>query len=406
MKRFICLLLCCCLLALTACSEEEAAQGVTDKEILVGSCLPLTGLYGEVGEAFAAGMRAYFKAVNDAGGIAGRTVKLVQYDDGGDAVQTILQMQRLWEETQVFGFVGLFGDGAVQAAQGYLEETGAPVVYAASGLASLYGDPKTEGAMLFPVQPLDPMEGRMLALRAAENGAKRIGVIYTNDDKGRGMLDGITQQVEALGEDISMTSTMVEPGQTDFSTAQIVFQNFQADAILLAMDAATFTTALQSFVKAESTLPMYASYVCATPETVAAVAQAYAALDSPPAVYANFWITRSDTAALQAFRTALEEVDAAQYQNDSFALAGYTAAYVFCEGLRRVGTDTLDAQRYRAAMEASPIAIPLSGEVSYQDGRRVGVQTMGLMQLSTDGTSWFVHRQMEDFYEILKDREQ
>jgi branched-chain amino acid transport system substrate-binding protein len=76
--------------SLAACQPavvEEAAQGVTDTEILIANCAATSGAFAPVGVPFIAGIEAYLKVLNDAGGINGRTVRFLHQDDEFDPIK-------------------------------------------------------------------------------------------------------------------------------------------------------------------------------------------------------------------------------------------------------------------------------------------------------------------------------
>ncbi|HET9770066.1 MAG TPA: ABC transporter substrate-binding protein, partial [Acidimicrobiia bacterium] len=83
-------------------------QGFTDTTIKIGATFPLSGAIGFVGQECAGGIDAYVKLVNSRGGIHGRKIELISYDDGFDPAQTVSNVKRLWEQDKVamvFAFV-------------------------------------------------------------------------------------------------------------------------------------------------------------------------------------------------------------------------------------------------------------------------------------------------------------
>ncbi|HEY4408880.1 MAG TPA: ABC transporter substrate-binding protein [Acidimicrobiia bacterium] len=83
-------------------------QGFSDTTIKIGATFPLSGAIGFVGQECAGGIDAYVKLVNARGGIHGRRIELISYDDGFDPAQTLSNVKRLWEQDKVamvFAFV-------------------------------------------------------------------------------------------------------------------------------------------------------------------------------------------------------------------------------------------------------------------------------------------------------------
>jgi branched-chain amino acid transport system substrate-binding protein len=99
MKRFAIAIVLIAALAFAAwangAGEAEAAQGVTDTTVLVGNAAATSGALAFVGVPFNQGIEAYFNMVNEAGGVAGRTIEWVHYDDEFDGAQGLTYSQRL-----------------------------------------------------------------------------------------------------------------------------------------------------------------------------------------------------------------------------------------------------------------------------------------------------------------------
>src|SRR5690625_73848 len=98
------------LLTVTGCSGDvEVSQGVTDTSIKVGNTAATSGAFAMVGVPFNAGIQAYFKKVNDGGGIDGRMIEFVHYDDEFDPVKGKAFTEQLINDDKVFAIVGHFG---------------------------------------------------------------------------------------------------------------------------------------------------------------------------------------------------------------------------------------------------------------------------------------------------------
>lgn len=94
-------------------AATESDPGVTDTEILVGASVTLSGVTGFLGEEVVAGIDSVFQEVNEAGGIQGRNLRLIAYDDGGDSSQMLANVRKLTEEDQVIALVTGLGDAAL-----------------------------------------------------------------------------------------------------------------------------------------------------------------------------------------------------------------------------------------------------------------------------------------------------
>jgi len=175
------------LTALSAISEQVRQQSVTDTEIRIGNLMPYSGnleVFGAIGKAEA----AYFEMINERGGIGGRKVRFISYDDKSNPVAALDLTRRLIDNVLLmFGSFGTPGNFAVRR---YLNERQIPQLFIASGDDHL-ADPS-----LFPWtmgwQPSFREEGRIYAsyIQASYPG-RRIVALWQNDQVGREIIKGL-----------------------------------------------------------------------------------------------------------------------------------------------------------------------------------------------------------------------
>ena len=91
-----------------------------------------------------------------------------------------------------------------------------------------------------------------------------------------------------------------------------------------------------------------------------------------------------------------------EYASNAFAMAGWIAGHFMAEGLRRVEGKPLNWENFMAAMEEAEFKIPMGGIINYADGKRLGTQSMSLLKVSEDGTTWEVFRPVEDLNDIIE----
>ncbi len=383
-------------ISLTGCLNDEeetpdvVAQGVTDDEVLVGNTAPVSGALAFVGLPFNQGMEAYFAMVNDAGGVNGRTITLLNRDDGFDQATGIANTEELVEDDEVFALVGHFGTPTVSGTIEYVrDEIGIPQVYYATGISALFNEEATGKARSsFPVQPIYDAEGQVMVARAVGNfNASKIGVIYTNDDAGNGIVNGV--RLQAAAEGVTLVEAQVAADSTDMSAAALTLLNADVDFIIVAANQIPAEIAIKALSTAGSDVDCIVSYVNAAPSFVGNISAELANFD----VYASAWINifNADGTTTEGYNTYVTEVskiDPALAANP-YAMAGWVAAAFFVEGLERVGDDVLSWENFINAMEESPVTNPLGGTVDYADGSRVGTQSMSLLKATvipgTDG---------------------
>jgi branched-chain amino acid transport system substrate-binding protein len=177
------------LLIPAAHAQKKYDSGATDTEIKIGQTVPFSGpasAYASIGKAQA----AYIRMVNDAGGVNGRKINLIQYDDAYSPPKAVEQVRKLVESDEVLFTFQIIGTPSNAAVQKYLNARKVPQLFAATG-ASKFTDPKN-----FPwtmgFNPNYFVEGRIYGQFILKNyPSARIGVLYQNDDLGKDYLNGI-----------------------------------------------------------------------------------------------------------------------------------------------------------------------------------------------------------------------
>jgi branched-chain amino acid transport system substrate-binding protein len=179
-------------LALSASSvqaQKKYDPGATDTEIKIGQTVPFSGpasAYATIGKAQA----AYFNMINQQGGVNGRKINLIQYDDAYSPPKAVEQVRKLVESDEVLLTFQIIGTPSNAAVQKYLNTKKVPQLFAATG-ATKFTDPKN-----FPwtlgFNPNYFVEGRIYGqyiLKQYPNA--KVGILYQNDDLGRDYLNGI-----------------------------------------------------------------------------------------------------------------------------------------------------------------------------------------------------------------------
>lgn len=190
-------------------AAKEYGPGVTDTEIKIGNTVPYSGpasSYGTIGKAES----AYFRMLNDQGGVNGRKINFISYDDAYSPPKTVEQVRKLVEEDGVLLMLAPLGTPTNSAIQRYLNQKKVPQLFVATG-ATKWNDPKH-----FPWtmgwQPNYQSEGHVYAAYILEHKPNsKIGVLYQNDDFGKDYLKGVK---DGLGDKAKSMIVVEAPYET------------------------------------------------------------------------------------------------------------------------------------------------------------------------------------------------
>jgi branched-chain amino acid transport system substrate-binding protein len=176
-------------------AAKQYGPGVTDTEIKVGNTCFYSGpasSYSTIGKA----MAAYYKMVNDNGGVNGRKIVFISYDDAYSPPKTVEMTRKLVEEDRVFLDAGPLGTPTNSAIWHYMNENKVPQLFVSTG-ATKWNDPKGH-PWTIGWQPNYQSEGRIYAAYILKNlPDARIGVLYQDDDFGKDYLKGVSDGLGA-----------------------------------------------------------------------------------------------------------------------------------------------------------------------------------------------------------------
>jgi branched-chain amino acid transport system substrate-binding protein len=181
--------------ATAANAQKKYDPGATDTEIKIGNIMPYSGplsAYATIGKTEA----AYFKKINEEGGINGRKINFISYDDGYNPAKTVEQARKLVEDDEVLLIFNPLGTAGNTAIQKYMNAKKVPQLFVSTGAAK-WNDPKN-----FPWtmgwQPNYQTEARIYAAYILKNHpGKTIAILYQNDDFGKDYVIGLG---EGLGD--------------------------------------------------------------------------------------------------------------------------------------------------------------------------------------------------------------
>ncbi len=181
--------------ALPARAAKKYGPGVTDTEIKIGNTSPYSGPLSNA-SPIPLSMEAYFKMINSQGGVNGRKITWISYDDGYSPPKTVEMTRKLVEDDNVLFISGSVGTPTNSAIWHYMNEKKVPQLFPSTG-ATKWDDPKGHPwTMAFFVSY--QAEGHIYAAYILKNKPDaKIGVLYQNDDFGKDYLKGVTDGLGA-----------------------------------------------------------------------------------------------------------------------------------------------------------------------------------------------------------------
>jgi branched-chain amino acid transport system substrate-binding protein len=256
---------CAAYLALgSSTGRADNAPGVTDAEVKIGQTMPYSGpasAYGVNGRTHI----AYFKRINESGGVNGRKINLISVDDGLQPAKTLEQTRRLVEQEQVAFIFGSLGTVSNAAIRSYLNDNKVPQLLITTGSA-MFGDPK-HYPWTIACLPNFQTESRIYARQILNTKPDaKIGLLYQNDGYGKDYLIGLRG---GLGDHASMIVQEVsyEASEPTVESQIVQLQGSGADTLLIA---ATPKFAAQAIRKAYDIGWMPERYMTVTASSITA----------------------------------------------------------------------------------------------------------------------------------------
>lgn len=335
------------LLGLAACGGGDGdggeSPGVTDTTITIGSTQPLTGPaapgYSQISQA----SEAYFKYINDNGGINGRTITYNYVDDGYDPTKTVSQTRKLVQQDEVFAIFNALGTPTHEKVVDYLNTNKVPDLFVASGCLC-WDDPETR-PYTFGWQTNYTVEGKILGNYVAENFAdKKVAYFYQDDDFGQDGIAGLDKEIDPASV---VAKESYQTSNPDIADQVSTFQSKQAD-VIVAFSIPAFTALLKlNALKIGYNPQIVVSNVGSDPTTLTGLLEAFAkqggsevkgndliqgiitdAYLATPADPDNSWIK---------LFTEIHDKYIADLPLDGNVLYGMAAAYTFAQALKAAG---------------------------------------------------------------------
>jgi len=213
-------------------AAKNYGPGVTDTEIKIGNTGPYSGpasSYGTIPKS----MAAYYRMVNDHGGVNGRQINFISYDDGYTPPKTVEMTRKLVEQDQVLAVTSPLGTPTNSATWHYMNQHQVPQLFIASG-ATKWDDPKGH-PWTIGWQPNYQSEGRIYAtFIMTDQPDGKIGVLYQNDDAGKDYLKGVTDGLGDKHKSMIVLAASYEPTDPTIDSQIVAMKAAGCDVLVTA----------------------------------------------------------------------------------------------------------------------------------------------------------------------------
>ena len=342
-----------------AAAEKHYAPGVSDDEIKIGQTLPLSGpasAYGQIGRAEA----AYFRMVNETGGVNGRKITFVQLDDGYSPPRTVEQTRKLVEQEQVALIFSTIGTPTNLAIRKYLNDKKVPQLWIGSG-GDQFSDPE-HFPWTIPFLPSYMTEGRIYGKYILANKPDaKIAVLYQNDDFGKDLFEGLKQGLGPEGAKRIVATASYEVSDPTVAQQILTLQGSGADTLFTAATPKFSAQAIRT-VHDLGWKPLY--FVNYTGSAVAAVLVP-AGLDKAVGLISTAYLKDptdpqwKDDPGFGQWLAWMHKYMAEGDIADLYNVTGYTEAAVLAQLLRQCGDDLTRENIMNQATHITNLAQPM-----------------------------------------------
>ena len=377
------------LLPRNAMSAGKYSTGATDGRILLGQPIAYSGpasAYGSIGKVHL----AYFKMLNEKGGIRGRKIEIISADDGYNPTRTVQVVRRMVEEDQVFAIFGIAGTAQNLAVQKYLASKQVPQLFCYSGSPRLIDT--DESAWSTGWLPATELEGEIYGKYVAENiKDPKVGILYQNDDYGKDMMKGFRR---GLGEQADkaiiraasyeVTDPTVEPQVLDLLSAG-------ANTFLGCMTSKAASQAIRKTAEiawpGERIIPFASASIGAVLKP--------AGLDAAKGLVTSRFLKDASEAKWQSdagiveFLSFLKTYEPSVDPNDLLVVLGYCVSQTMAIVLEKCGDDLTRENIVRQAVNLTNVPLPLllpGVTLNTTPTSRSPIRTLQMARF--DGASW------------------
>jgi len=363
-------------------------QGVTDDSVLVGSYQALSGPQSIV-SLVGKGADAYFKMVNEKGGINGRKINFIMEDDQYQVARTVAAVKKFVERDRVFALVGGMNTAGVMATIQYTEQK---KVLQITGMASskFLFPPMKYG---FSVRPASYVTGLIMANYALDKlGAKRIGIFYYDSSYGLDTMDGLMKVFKERGVE-PVAKAAFTSQDVEFSSQALLLKDAKPDTVILVSSFRDSPRLLTEAEKIGFKPTFFGITENNTPVLLKLAGKAAEGVVMPSSLPQP----NSDMPQMAEYRKAFSQYYPKENAFNSLPMIGWSAAMTFGEALKRAGRDVTPDKMVEALESIKNWDGGLAYRLTFAPDRRDGQRALRMCQVKEGKIV-----QIEDFIEIDK----
>lgn len=377
----------------TTGNPDEVSQGVTDDTIKIGTVSLVSGLFAYMGQPAYDGFRAPIERLNAQGGVMGRKIEIVAYDDQFDAATGKATVERMVEQDKVFLLAAL-GSNIIESSLDYLKEKGIPVLNISSGTDALYAT-NDSNHRIFQIMPASMTCNPILLARVLHESVfgpnkdqklpddALIGVVHGVDSASMTSLGHLQNYAEKVGVSDRLITEAVTADTYGTAIQKLKNQGCQV-VIALVVDATGWISAMDD---AQWEVPVFFSYASCTlqsfvPETYKPGRPCYATNWGDP-TDASLDETLDDMVDALSYCDDIPEDVRLAYRDNNYCSAGFATGIALVKALQRyndhAGEYGLNWEDFTKIMELEPF-FHLGADFDYANGNRMGVEEMSLFE--------------------------
>jgi branched-chain amino acid transport system substrate-binding protein len=332
-----------------ALAQKKYDTGATDTEIKIGNIMPYSGpasAYGVIGKT----EEAYFRKINAEGGINGRKVNFISYDDAYSPPKTVEQARKLVESDEVLLIFNSLGTPPNSAIQKYMNAKKVPQLFVATG-ATKWNDPK-DFPWTMGWQPSYQSETQIYAkyiLKEKPNA--KIAVLFQNDDYGKDYLKGLKDGLGAKAASMIIAEESYETSEPTIDSHIVTLKASGADVFV---NITTPKFAAQAIKKIAEIGWKPLHFLNSVSSSIGATIKP-AGFEASQAIISSAYIKDptdpqwKDDPGMKNFNAFLDKYYPEANRNDAFVVYGYTVAQTMVYVLKRCGGDLTRANVMKQA---------------------------------------------------------